>query len=72
MAAYPIGNQAFADFGSSQNGTMNRRNNADDGVPVSTQSRLLRFPANKDQNLYAIFPFDFQHYGTVSFPVPSM
>lgn len=35
IAAYPIGNQEFADFGSSQSGTLNRGNNADDGVPVS-------------------------------------
>ena len=35
MAAYPIGNQAFADFGTSQKGTLNRGNNENDGVPVS-------------------------------------
>ena len=35
MAAYPIGNQAWADFASSFNGTMNRGNNINDGVPVS-------------------------------------
>ncbi|CAK46909.1 hypothetical protein AnigIFM59636_001486 [Aspergillus niger] len=33
LAAYPIGNEAFANFGASQNGTLNRGNNADDGVP---------------------------------------
>ncbi|CRG91922.1 Lipase [Talaromyces islandicus] len=33
LAAFPIGNQAFADFGSSQHGTLNRGNNALDGVP---------------------------------------
>jgi putative lipase involved disintegration of autophagic bodies len=35
MAAFPIGNAAWASFGSSQNGTLNRGNNVDDGVPVS-------------------------------------
>lgn len=35
LAAYPIGNQVFADFGTSQAGTLNRGNNAGDGVPVS-------------------------------------
>ena len=35
MAAFPIGNQAFADFGTSQNGTLNRGNNVLDGIPVS-------------------------------------
>ncbi|OJJ95201.1 hypothetical protein ASPACDRAFT_36491 [Aspergillus aculeatus ATCC 16872] len=33
LAAYPIGNSAFAEFGTSQNGTLNRGNNAGDGVP---------------------------------------
>jgi hypothetical protein len=36
MAAYPIGNQVFADFGQSQNGCLRRGNEYDDGVPVST------------------------------------
>lgn len=35
MAAFPIGNQAWATFANSFNGTMNRGNNFDDGVPVS-------------------------------------
>jgi hypothetical protein len=35
LAAFPIGNQAFADFGSAQHGTLWRGNNAADGVPVS-------------------------------------
>lgn len=61
MAAYPIGNQAFADFGSSQNGTLNRGNNADDGVPVTIQLSLLRISANTVQNLYATIP-GFKHY----------
>lgn len=37
LAAFPIGNEAWADFASSQNGTMNRGNNAADGVPVSVK-----------------------------------
>ncbi|RAK74357.1 putative alkaline lipase [Aspergillus fijiensis CBS 313.89] len=48
LAAYPIGNSAFAEFGTSQNGTLNRGNNADDGVP----------------NMYIMWPYDFVHYGT--------
>jgi hypothetical protein len=35
LAAFPIGNQAFAEFGTAQNGTLIRGNNANDGVPVS-------------------------------------
>lgn len=35
LAAFPIGNAAFANFGDSQKGTLNRGNNALDGVPVS-------------------------------------
>jgi hypothetical protein len=35
LAAFPIGNTAWVNFGSSQNGTLNRGNNANDGVPVS-------------------------------------
>lgn len=34
MAAFPIGNTAWANFGTAQNGTLNRGNNVDDGVPV--------------------------------------
>ncbi|KAJ5539747.1 lipase [Penicillium frequentans] len=48
MAAFPIGNQAWADFANSFNGTMNRGNNIDDGVP----------------NMYIEAPYDFIHYGT--------
>jgi hypothetical protein len=36
LAAFPIGNQAFADFANSQNGTLRRGNNKNDGVPVRT------------------------------------
>lgn len=41
LAAFPIGNTAWAKFGSSQNGTLNRGNNANDGVPVSLISILI-------------------------------
>ncbi|KAL5362816.1 Alpha/Beta hydrolase protein [Aspergillus floccosus] len=34
LAAFPIGNEAFAVFGAAQNGTMKRGNSVDDGVPV--------------------------------------
>ena len=34
LAAFPIGNTAWANFASSQSGTLNRDNNANDGVPV--------------------------------------
>ncbi|KAE8334130.1 hypothetical protein BDV24DRAFT_174391 [Aspergillus arachidicola] len=33
LAAFPIGNKEFADFGNAQSGTMNRGNNKGDGVP---------------------------------------
>ncbi|KAJ9221488.1 hypothetical protein DTO271D3_810 [Paecilomyces variotii] len=48
LAAFPIGNQAFAEFGGSINGTLRRGNNLDDGVP----------------NMYVSWPFDMVHYGT--------
>ncbi|KAJ5711099.1 hypothetical protein N7488_005255 [Penicillium malachiteum] len=48
MAAFPIGPQAWADWAASFNGTLNRGNNEDDGVP----------------NMYIEAPYDFVHYGT--------
>ena len=33
LAAFPIGNQALADFGAAQRGVLRRGNNKDDGVP---------------------------------------
>ncbi|GES64462.1 lipase [Aspergillus terreus] len=47
LAAFPIGNEVFAAFGTEQNGTMKRGNNADDGVP----------------NMYVLPPNDYKHYG---------
>lgn len=35
LAAFPIGNEAWANFAGSLKGTLNRGNNAADGVPVS-------------------------------------
>lgn len=35
LAAFPIGNEAWANFAGSQPGTLNRGNNILDGVPVS-------------------------------------
>jgi hypothetical protein len=35
LAAFPIGNSAWASFAGSQSGTLNRGNNIADGVPVS-------------------------------------
>ncbi|KAJ5888609.1 hypothetical protein N7495_008650 [Penicillium taxi] len=48
MAAFPIGNSVFAKWAGSLNGTLNRGNNADDGVP----------------NLWTSAPFSLVHYGT--------
>ena len=42
LAAYPIGNAIFADFGSSQKGYLRRGNNEDDGVPVSHRLSSLQ------------------------------
>lgn len=42
LAAFPIGNAAWASFAGSQKGTMNRGNNIADGVPVSDWSKLCR------------------------------
>lgn len=41
LAAFPIGNSAFAAFGTAQNGTLERGNNEDDGVPVSDSQTLF-------------------------------
>lgn len=67
MAAFPIGNSAFADFGGSLKGTLNRGNNAADGVPVSLRLASL----NCDmlmlyQKMYVTASYNFQYYGTVS------
>ncbi|KAJ5687178.1 hypothetical protein N7536_009797 [Penicillium majusculum] len=48
LNAFPIGNQAWADFGTSQSGTFNRGNNVLDGVP----------------NMYSTPLVNFKHYGT--------
>lgn len=41
LAAFPMGNEAWASFAGSLNGTMNRGNNAGDGVPVSADLRPM-------------------------------
>lgn len=68
MAAFPIGNSAFADFGGSQKGTLNRGNNAGDGVPVSVASQysFVHWELISYQNMYVTVPYNFEHYGTVS------
>ncbi|CAG7948157.1 unnamed protein product [Penicillium nalgiovense] len=49
LAAFPIGNDAWANFAASQaKGTMYRGNNVADGVP----------------NMYVRLPLNFKHYGT--------
>ncbi|OQE38498.1 hypothetical protein PENCOP_c008G04758 [Penicillium coprophilum] len=48
LAAFPIGNEAWANFAGSQAGTLNRGNNIADGVP----------------NMYVSGLFNFKHYGT--------
>ncbi|KAJ5386552.1 hypothetical protein N7509_009093 [Penicillium cosmopolitanum] len=48
LAAFPIGNEAWANFAGSLKGTLNRGNNAADGVP----------------NMYITIPYSFKHYGT--------
>lgn len=40
LAAFPIGNEAWANFAGSLSGTMNRGNNAADGVPVSLSGSI--------------------------------
>jgi hypothetical protein len=42
LAAFPIGNTAFANFGQSQAGVLDRGNNALDGVPVSPSLNSLQ------------------------------
>lgn len=47
LAAFPIGNSAWASFASSQAGTLNRGNNIADGVPVRHDRSInLIHPAN--------------------------
>jgi hypothetical protein len=41
MAAFPIGNEAWANFAGGLNGTLNRGNNAADGVPVSLSELIF-------------------------------
>lgn len=41
LAAFPIGNAAFAAFGTAQEGLLRRGNNAGDGVPVSILRAIL-------------------------------
>jgi hypothetical protein len=41
MAAFPIGNEAWANFAGGLNGTLNRGNNAADGVPVSLSGLIF-------------------------------
>ncbi|GLA42169.1 hypothetical protein AnigIFM63309_010497 [Aspergillus niger] len=57
LAAYPIGNEAFANFGASQNGTLNRGNNADDGVPEyyssGTQASTVKCSGERDTSCSA-------------------
>ncbi|KAJ5480404.1 hypothetical protein N7530_005913 [Penicillium desertorum] len=48
LAAFPIGNEAWANFAGSQPGTFNRGNNVLDGVP----------------NMYSSGLVNFKHYGT--------
>lgn len=43
LAAFPIGNAAWASFASSQKGTLNRGNNIADGVPVSYVSNYMLY-----------------------------
>lgn len=42
LAAFPIGNSAWASFAGGLNGTLNRGNNAADGVPVSLHKLKLK------------------------------
>ncbi|KAL9108706.1 MAG: hypothetical protein Q9227_006502 [Pyrenula ochraceoflavens] len=50
LAAFPIGNSKFANFGQSQKGLLRRGDNSLDGVP----------------NMYTGLPYNYQHYGTAS------
>ncbi|KGO70587.1 Lipase, class 3 [Penicillium italicum] len=52
LNTFPIGNEAWATFATSQPGTLNRGNNYLDGVP----------------NMYSSSLVNFKHYGTVSYP----
>lgn len=46
LAAFPIGNAAWASFAGGLNGTLNRGNNAADGVPVSPKLTFQTTLAN--------------------------
>ncbi|KAJ5105941.1 hypothetical protein NUU61_003288 [Penicillium alfredii] len=58
LAAFPIGNSAFAQFAGSLSGTMNRGNNIADGVPTTLLTLFI------PENMYVTIPYSFEHYGT--------
>ena len=51
LAAFQIGNQAFADFGTAQKGLLRRGNNLLDGVPVRSSRSLSCFPTGTQSML---------------------
>ena len=50
LAAFPIGNSVFAQFGSSQKGLLRRGNNLLDGVPVRYRLCFIPFPSIRNTN----------------------
>lgn len=72
LAAFPIGNEAFAAFGTAQHGLLRRGNNAGDGVPVSNlrcdalnKTRKMMLTQVTNKNMYVSFPTNLVHYGQV-------
>jgi putative lipase involved disintegration of autophagic bodies len=51
LAAYPIGNEAFAKFGSSQHGLLRRGTNLNDGVPVNNININFCFGTNNPMGI---------------------
>ena len=65
LAAFPIGNSVFANFGSAQTGLLRRGNNAGDGVPVSYSLHLCQCGFTDEIVLQNMYVPMFTHYGTV-------
>ncbi|KAJ5692876.1 hypothetical protein N7462_002299 [Penicillium macrosclerotiorum] len=63
LAAFPIGNTAWANFASSQQGTLNRGNNALDGVPLRALWNQRDLSCSAGNGLVGVTAGHFQSFG---------
>lgn len=73
LAAFPIGNEAWANFAGSLKGTLNRGNNAADGVPVSSSKSkpcLIEYVSNQIPEHVYHRPIQFQALRNRRWPQP--